>query len=70
MGEEYACIVPCGSEHIRAIRSGMKVKEISSVFPGPWKRLLYLFYSVIMPYLFSKVAERAYAWIRQKYLEF
>ena len=70
MGEEYACITPCGSEYIRAIRHGMKVEKISSVFPGLWKRTLYLFYSVIIPYMFSKVAERVYAWIRLKFIEF
>ena len=60
MGEEYCCIQPCSIRHYDAIKGGMKVKNVSGLFPSIPRRLAYMVCFVIVPYALSKIGERLY----------
>lgn len=47
----------------------MKVKAFTDLFPSIPRRLLYLFYLVIIPYILAKVGDRIYQWFRNKCVE-
>lgn len=45
------------------------MKAFTDIFPSVPRRLLYLFYFVVMPYILAKFGERVYQYIRSKYNE-